>query len=408
MATRYWIGGTGDWSDTAHWSDVDGGTGGFSVPSTSDTAILTSNGISGSQTLTLDIDISIVTLKIGCGIFDDNNKNVTLSGALLIEEGASSHITGDVTLKMGSGTWTINANFVAIWRIVKSTYNLSLVCNPNNNIFIYFYTGTADFFHAGIVPSYGHLTTNGIITTGGNLRIFNDGYMYFQSITITGAPTRMQLPSGQPQTVFTQHLTMHGSAGNLIRLTSSNQGQHTYLSSATKPHLSYVDAEDNVALGVLPFDNRVGGVDSGDNVDWCFPTHCSGNFYLQNVFMVGADDDGKVQTLNIGKSDDGTPIYYELERQDIELGNRAHLKKVANQIAIFTRFGAQSNVQAKTDLFPYKDIPLVLSDRVNIGDKIDLEGHWLTFKWFGSSTTVSPVFEGIYLEDVNDFGITHG
>ncbi len=132
------------------------------------------------------------------------------------------------------------------------------------------------------------------------------------------------------------------------------------------------------------------------------------NLYLQNVFMVGANTDGDVMTFNVGKSDNEIPIYYELETQDIELGNRSHLKQVSNQIAIFTRFGAQSNLQAKSDMFPYKDIPLVMSDRVNIGDKIDLTGHWLTFKWFGSSTTVSPVFEGIYLEDVNDFGITHG
>jgi len=132
------------------------------------------------------------------------------------------------------------------------------------------------------------------------------------------------------------------------------------------------------------------------------------NLYLQNVFMVGADTDGDVLTFNVGKSDNEVPIYYELETQDIEFGNRAHIKKIANQIAIFTRFGAQSTIQAKTDMFPYKDIPLVLNDRVNIGDKIDLEGHYVTFKWFGSSSTTSPVFEGLYIEDVTDQGITHG
>ncbi len=172
---------------------------------------------------------------------------------------------------------------------------------------------------------------------------------------------------------------------------------------------SYTNVQNNHARGAVPFEDFPGGVDGGGNSNWCFTSGCRiTNLYLQNVFMIGADTDGKVQTINIGKSDDGTPIYYDLETQDIELGNRSHLKQVSNQIAIFTRFGAQSNLQAKSDMFPYKDISLVMSDRVNIGDKIDLTGHWLTFKWFGSSTTVSPVFEGIYLEDINDFGITHG
>lgn len=36
MANRYWVGNGGNINDTAHWSDVSGGTGGFSVPTSAD------------------------------------------------------------------------------------------------------------------------------------------------------------------------------------------------------------------------------------------------------------------------------------------------------------------------------------------------------------------------------------
>jgi hypothetical protein len=36
MANRYWVGGAGNWGDTAHWSGTSGGSGGSSVPSSSD------------------------------------------------------------------------------------------------------------------------------------------------------------------------------------------------------------------------------------------------------------------------------------------------------------------------------------------------------------------------------------
>ncbi|MES2006905.1 MAG: PKD domain-containing protein [Patescibacteria group bacterium] len=132
------------------------------------------------------------------------------------------------------------------------------------------------------------------------------------------------------------------------------------------------------------------------------------NLYLQNVFMIGADLDGDVQTLNVGRSDDGVPIYFELETQELEFGNRLHLKKIADKIVVFTNFGVSSQLQASTDTSDYKPIVMDLSERVNIGTSINLEGHFVTFKWFGSSSETTPVFEGLYLEDVTDLGMTYG
>ena len=42
MANRYWIGGTGNWSATAHWSATNGGEGGADAPTSSDDVFITS------------------------------------------------------------------------------------------------------------------------------------------------------------------------------------------------------------------------------------------------------------------------------------------------------------------------------------------------------------------------------
>lgn len=43
MATFYWVGGTGNTNDSAHWSSSSGGAGGAGTPGTSDTAIVDNN-----------------------------------------------------------------------------------------------------------------------------------------------------------------------------------------------------------------------------------------------------------------------------------------------------------------------------------------------------------------------------
>lgn len=53
--TRYWVGGTGDYSDTAHWAASSNGAGGVSVPLPQDTVIFDANSLSANDSvITLD------------------------------------------------------------------------------------------------------------------------------------------------------------------------------------------------------------------------------------------------------------------------------------------------------------------------------------------------------------------
>jgi hypothetical protein len=52
MANRYWVGGSGSWTDTAHWSATSGGSSGASVPNQTDDVFVDANSASGTFTIT--------------------------------------------------------------------------------------------------------------------------------------------------------------------------------------------------------------------------------------------------------------------------------------------------------------------------------------------------------------------
>ena len=55
MATRYWVGGTGNWSSTARWSATSGGAGGQSVPTSVDFVIIDANSGTAADVINLDV-----------------------------------------------------------------------------------------------------------------------------------------------------------------------------------------------------------------------------------------------------------------------------------------------------------------------------------------------------------------
>lgn len=89
---RYWVGGTGTWdaSDTTHWSDQDGGSGGFSSPTSADDVYFTSNSFSGA------------------------GQTVTLSGAPVCHDVTWTGATNTPTLAFGTNTLTVYGNYTGI------------------------------------------------------------------------------------------------------------------------------------------------------------------------------------------------------------------------------------------------------------------------------------------------------
>ncbi len=300
---------------------------------------------------------------------------------------------GFMSVNMGSGTWTITQTSG------PNTMGVLVVNNPTID------GGTATLNVQGSFNTNTHNYTFGDLHIVGTTTFSGSGDLVFNDVTVP--TTDITVTFAASKSLTTNSFTANGSSGHFIFLRSSSGGTPAIL-SAMIATVSYLDVEDNTAAGIgIPFIDYL-GFDSGGNTNWIFPAFPSGDFYLQNVYMAGADTNGTVQMLNAGKSDDGTPIYYELETQELEFGNRNHLKKIADKIVVFTHLGGSSQLQARTNVQEYSPVSMDLNERVNIGKKINLEGNYVTFKWFGQSSTESPVFEGLYLEDITELGLTYG
>ncbi len=121
--------------------------------------------------------------------------------------------------------------------------------------------------------------------------------------------------------------------------------------------------------------------------------------------MVGADTSGFVQAINVGKKDNTSPIFFELITQEFEGDNRAHVDKISNQIIVFCQNGGVSKLEVKEDDGDFAPVRIVLKSRVNIGT-LNVESNFFSFRWYGESTGTAPVFEGIYIENIADQGLS--
>ena len=88
MANRYWIGNSGNWTDTSHWSATSGGAGGASVPTSADDAIFNASSFTANG--------QTVTVNAFSNIFNLDMRSVAY--ALNLAGASSLVMDGDVTL----------------------------------------------------------------------------------------------------------------------------------------------------------------------------------------------------------------------------------------------------------------------------------------------------------------------
>lgn len=101
MASRFWVGGTGNWdaATTTHWSATTGGGGGASVPTSADTVTFDGNSGVGTVTITATANCSDLTMSAYGG---------TLAGSAAINIAGSSSWGGTITYT-GAITYTATA-----------------------------------------------------------------------------------------------------------------------------------------------------------------------------------------------------------------------------------------------------------------------------------------------------------
>ncbi len=124
-ADRYWIGGTGNWSDTAHWSNADNGSGGFSVPTSADNVYFSAGSFSvDGNVVTLDVVANTNSLDFS-GLtktmtLTNTANNLNVYGSLSLSTKLSTSFTGTSALYFKATTSvniTSNGN-TSNWRVI--------------------------------------------------------------------------------------------------------------------------------------------------------------------------------------------------------------------------------------------------------------------------------------------------
>ncbi len=151
MANRFWVAGTGNWSDdTNHWATTTGGAaGGGNKPGASDTGIF--DGNSGGGTCTLDEAPSITALDMQTG----NTTTVTTSGS-------DFALTTSGAFTLTAGVFTANGSTITVGANCVVADVASLFAAGTSTVSI---TGTGNLSNTRGTNAFNNLTFSGAITT---------------------------------------------------------------------------------------------------------------------------------------------------------------------------------------------------------------------------------------------------
>jgi len=232
-ASRFWVGGTGTWdaSSTTNWSATTGGGSGASVPGAADT--VTFDGSSGTGTVTLNTDVTIVNITIANTTnvmtfnFATNNNSFTLTGNFTYTGGTPANRI----INYGSNTITIGGagtNFSAA--AIGGGNDLS------NCTLIFTNTTTSTVTVNLVTGSIGTVTFNRGASTGINQFAQGPGTITNLNDIGTAAHT-LRFQQGRTWTIG--NFNVRGSAGNLVTVDTNG----TAAATLTKLPLGVVNTD---------------------------------------------------------------------------------------------------------------------------------------------------------------------
>ena len=244
---KYWVGGTGNWSDTTHWSASSGGAGSAGVPTSTDDVYFDSASNATAYTVTVDAAATTRDLVFfaapsssGTVTFTDS-ATLNVYGNISLLSGMTFAANGVIWTQKASGTQTITSNGVTITS-----------------------TGTAFRFNgAGIVQLVDTLRVSGslLLAAGtfdpnGQDTILNStsgstltGTFTFYKLTRTGAANTVGALTLANDITVTDTFTVTGAAANQHVIVQSSVLGTPRTITAAAVSLSNVDFMDITGAG---------------------------------------------------------------------------------------------------------------------------------------------------------------
>lgn len=335
MANRYWVGGTGNWSDIAHWSATTGGAGGASVPTSVDNALFDALSFSATgQTVTVDVVINCADMNWTGALYNptlDGGQANNIFGSLILISAMTITQTGPITFSattMGKtittagltilstvtfdgvgGGWTLqdalilssNRNLV-LNKGTLDTNGKSVTCNnfntSNSNIrTLTLGSSTLTVGGSWFLPTVTNLTfnpgTSTIVMSGTTSPGFSSGGLTYNNVTLSGSPyvginqdttfntltfaASTTIRASGTQTIT--NLVANGAAGNITIQSQTTGTPYTFRVLTGTITFNYCSIQDCTATGGATF-NAINSTNVSGNTGITF----SGSGYGHKIF----------------------------------------------------------------------------------------------------------------------------
>lgn len=218
MATFYWVGGTGVWSNSAKWSLTSGGAGGAGVPTSTDDAVIDSNSGSGNwqmgsfafncRNLTITSTASLTQFE-QTGANPNTANTINLYGDLTVSKTYffANSIFGNKNIRIvayKSGSQTINASggatneYIALTvksgstTIITSSFSFGSLVNTNERNLIVETGGTLTL-QASMLGCYAFTCNTGATL---NFAGSSSAYFSFQNSFIVSSGATVNYTNG--------------------------------------------------------------------------------------------------------------------------------------------------------------------------------------------------------------------
>ena len=215
-STRYWVGGTGNWSDTARWSTGSGGGSGASVPRSHDNVVFDSLSNATAYTATVNAVTGGIRTK-ALTIAGPLIGNLTLAGSTAIDgihgdvtlpaTGLTRTYTGAITLSSSSTGRTFTTNGVTLnsgitINGVGCEWALGSAINIGNNTFFGLRNGVFDSANYSITGAGFGVSENAVtLTLGSSTCTFNNADPWYP-LTSGGRTLNFVFNAGTSQINF--------------------------------------------------------------------------------------------------------------------------------------------------------------------------------------------------------------
>jgi hypothetical protein len=229
MATRYWVGGTGTWTNvsTTNWAATSGGASGASAPTTTDDVVFDNLSNTGTSAFTVTVSTSAICQNLSFG-----SGATALDGLMTLAGTASLTVSGSLTLVSTNLSVTYSGIIV-----FTATTTGQTITSAGQTLGGISFTGAGggwtlqDAFNSTgtITVTRGSFDTNNMAVT---CSLFSSNNINVRAITLGTSTISLTGTGNVYNTISITNLTFSG-ASSTINLTNNTTTSRTFTVGST-------------------------------------------------------------------------------------------------------------------------------------------------------------------------------